>query len=87
MDGTAIVILVLVLWIGSAFAASILAGIKGRSPSRWFWMTLIFGAIPLVFIVFLPTVEPPAQGLTAQESRELLAALREREKVRLGAIR
>ena len=80
MDGGAIVIVVLVLWIGSAFAASTLAGIKGRSPSRWFWLTLLFGAIPLVFILFLPTVEPPAKGLTAQESRELLAAVRERKK-------
>ena len=53
-----IVIVLLVLWLGSAFAASVLASFKNRSPSRWFWLTLMFGAIPLVFILFLPTVQP-----------------------------
>ena len=58
MDGKTIIILVLILWLGAAFAASILAGMKNRSPARWFFLTLLFGAIPFVVILFLPTVEP-----------------------------
>ena len=80
MDGKTLVIPFVVLWLGAAFAASVMASFKNRSPSRWFWLTLIFGAIPLVFIVFLPTVQAPAQGLTAEESKELLDILRERKE-------
>ena len=74
-------LIILLLWLlAIPFTASVIAGAKNRSPARWFFLTILFGGIPFLFILFLPTVEPPAQGLTAEESRELLAALRERKK-------
>ncbi len=60
MDGTVLIVLILTLWVGSAFVASVLAGLKNRSPSRWFFLTLLFGAIPFVILLFLPTAESEA---------------------------
>ena len=71
--------IVLLLWLlGMPFLASMIAGRKNRSPARWFFLTILFGGIPLLFILFLPTVQPQ-QGLTAEDSRELLELLRERK--------
>ena len=69
---------IIVLWLlGMPFLASVLASLKNRSPSLWFFLTLLFGGIPFLVILFLPTVEPPAPALTAEDSRELLETLRE----------
>ncbi len=48
----------LILWLGAAILAAAIANAKNRSVIRWFFLTLLFGGIPFIFIIFLPTVQP-----------------------------
>ena len=43
------------------------------------FLTILFGGIPFLFILFLPTVEPQ-RSLTADESKELLELLRKQNR-------
>ena len=53
---TTFILIIVIFWVVPAFVSSILAGMKNRSPARWFFLTIIFGVIPLIIILFLPTV-------------------------------
>ena len=63
-----IAILVLSVWFLLAFLSSAIALRKNRSATRWYLLTLLFGVVPFLVILFLPPLHP-VRYLTLQRLR------------------
>ena len=44
------------LWLSLLLAASVIAAYKARSSARWFFLTLLFGPIAFLVLLFLPVL-------------------------------
>ena len=53
-----VAILVLSVWFLLAVLSSAIALRKNRSVTRWYFLTLLFGIVPFLLILFLPPLRP-----------------------------
>ncbi len=53
-----VAILVLCVWFLLAVVSSAIALRKNRSAMRWYLLTLLFGVVAFLLILFLPSLQP-----------------------------